>query len=309
MFCKELTYARFFGIFWYTFEDMKARKYKPRPGTWVVAVSAKASKTHKRENHYFRSENAAKEWIVRFKREHAVHGQAAISSEERRWINFFRDSVGDLSTLPKVVEHWQTTGPDCITKTTVSDAVEHFLEWRALQGRWSPSTAEDTASRLGIFKRSLGDRFIHELRPTEIEDFLGVRGEVGTRVKFFNKLRPVFRYAKRRRFVAIDPMDDIRPPATEYKEIEIYQASEMARMLAVAEESASDMLPFLALMAFGFLRTEELISRFDGDLVLDWSAFDWVDRQIFVPHTVAKKARDHGGNDRQIPISNLPAES
>ena len=74
-------------------------------------------------------------------------------------------------------------------------------------------------------------------------------------------------------------------------------------MLAVAEQSYPDMVPFLALMAFGFLRTEELVPRFNGDVVLDWSAFDWTDRQIFVPHAVAKRAKNFGGNDRPIPFN------
>jgi hypothetical protein len=282
---------------------MKAQKYKPRPGTWVVAVSAKASKTRKRENHYFKSQNAAKEWIARFKSEHAEHGQSAISGEERRWINFFRDSVGDLTVLPRVIEHWKATGPDCLSKTTVVGVIDQFLKWRPFQGRWSPSTAEDTLSRLGIFKHLFGDRFIHELTSTDIEKFLSVRGAPGTRAKFFNKLRPLFHYAKVHRFIAIDPMENIRPPTIDYQEIEIHSPDELSRMLTVAEQSYPDMVPFVGLMAFGFLRTEELIPRFNGDPVLDWSAFDWTDQQIFVPHAVAKRAKNLGGNDRPIPFN------
>jgi integrase len=282
---------------------MKAQKYKPRAGTWYVSVSAKVSKTRKRENHYFKSQNAAKEWISKFKNEQAQHGQAAISGEERRWINFFRDSVGNLSILPKVIEHWKMTGPDCLSQTTVADAIDDFLKWRPFQGRWSHSTAEDTFGRLRVFKQSFGDRFIHELTSTDIEDFLSVRGAAGTRAKFFNKLRPVFHFAKVRRFIAINPMENIRPPSIDYQEIEIYSPDELRRMLAVAEQFYPDMAPFLALMAFGFLRTEELIPRFAGDTVLGWSAFDWTDRQIFVPHAVAKRAKSFGGNDRPIPFN------
>jgi hypothetical protein len=81
------------------------------------------------------------------------------------------------------------------------------------------------------------------------------------------------------------------PPVAEYREIEIYRAADLAAMFRVAEEFYPDLVPFLSLMAFGFLRTEELIPRFVGDPVLEWSALDWSDGQIFVPHAVAKKAR------------------
>jgi len=98
-------------------------------------------------------------------------------------------------------------------------------------------------------------------------------------------------------------MENIEPASIDYQEIEIYTPSEMSRMLAAAEESYPDMVPFLALMAFGFMRTEELVPRFNGDTVLDWSAFDWQEKQIFVPHSVAKKAKNHGGNDRPVPFN------
>jgi site-specific recombinase XerD len=282
---------------------MKAAKYKPRAGTWVVTIPRKIAKTGKRENHYFKSQNAAKEWISRFKAEHAEHGIATVTGEERRWINFCRDQVGDLTLLPKILEHWKVTGLDSINPTTVEDVVSRFLQWRPAQGRWSRSTAEDTKSRLGIFQDAFQDRFIHELTASDIEDFLSFRGAAGTRVKFFNKLRPVFRFSKRHRFLAIDPFENIEPTSIDYREIEIYAPSELSRMLAVAEESYPDMTACLSLTAFGFMRTEELVPRFKGESVLNWNAFDWQEKQIFIPHSVAKKAKNHGGNDRSIPFN------
>jgi integrase len=282
---------------------MKARRCKSRPNLWYVPVRKSVSSTGKRENKYFKSLNAANEWISRFKYEQLEHGRAQISGEERRWINFFRDQVGSLELLPKVVEHWKSTGPDHLAQTTVKVAVKQFLDWRPHQGRWSRSTAEDTCSRLGIFERSFSQQFIHELTAADIEHFLVARGAIGTRAKFFQKLRPLFRYAKRHRFIAIDPFEHIQAPSADYQEIQIYTPLELQKMLTVAEEFYPDMIPFLSCMAFGFLRTEELIPRFAGDAVLDWSAFDWTDRQIFVPHAVAKKAKKGGGNNRSIPFN------
>ena len=282
---------------------MKLSKYKARPGLWFLTVPARYTQSSKREVHYFKSQNAGKEWISRFQAEHAEHGLALITGEERRWINFCRDQIGDLSVLPKILEHWKTTGSDSIKPILVREVVSRFLQWRPTQGRWSLSTAEDTRSRLGIFRAAFQGRFIHTLTAAEIEDFLSSRGAAGTQVKFFNKLRPLFRYARRRRFLAIDPFENIEPASIEYQEIEIYTPEELQRMLVVAEQLYSDLVPFLTLMTFGFMRTEELLPRFKNDIVLEWGAFDWQEKQIFVPHSVAKKAKNHGGNDRSIPFS------
>jgi integrase len=282
---------------------MKLSRYKARPGLWFLTVPARYAQSGKREVHYFKSQNAGKEWISRFNAEQAEHGNASVTGEERRWINFCRDQIGDLSLLPKILEHWKATGSDSIKPMLVREVRERFLQWRPAQGRWSPSTAEDTKSRLGIFQAAFQDRFIHTLTATELEDFLSSRGAAGTQVKFFNKLRPLFRYAKRHRFLALDPMENIEPASIDYQEIEIYTPEELQRMLVVTEQLYPDLVPFIALMAFGFMRTEELVRRFGGDVVLEWSAFDWQENQIFVPHSVAKKAKNNSGNDRPIPFN------
>lgn len=286
------------------FPRLKPIQAKSRPGTWVVSVPASISKSGKKESPTFRSKNAALEFAVRFKDER-INGnkQSSFSVKEQEALMHFQQQVGDLDLMPEVVRHWLTTSGAAIKPVTVTEAIAGFLDWRPGHGQWNRSTAEDTISRLGIFKQSLGELLIHELTPADLEKFLSVRGAAGTRVKFFNKLRPVFRYAKRNRHIAINPMEEITAPELDYQEIEVYTADELARMLRVAEELRPELVPFLALMAFGFMRTEEIIPRFDGDVVLDWKAFDWTDRQIFVPHAVAKKAKNHGGNDRPIPFN------
>lgn len=74
-------------------------------------------------------------------------------------------------------------------------------------------------------------------------------------------------------------------------------------MLTVAERDFPDLVPHIACLAFGFLRTAELMPRSAGANVLDWCAFDWTEQRIFVPHRVAKKAKAGEGNDRAIPIN------
>jgi integrase len=262
------------------------------------------SASGKKENPTFQSKTAANEWAIRFKNER-INGkkQSTFSSEEQEALWHFRQHVGALNLMPEVVRHWLTTSAVVIKPITVAELVTGFLGWRSRQGQWSRSTAEDTTGRLSVLTRSLGERLAHELTTPDIESFLSVRGSPGTRSKFLNKLKPLFRYAKRNRHIAIDPTEEIEAPTIDYKEIELYTPDEMAGMLTVAEEVRPELVPFIVLTGFGFLRAEEIIPRFAGDIVLDWSAFDWTDKQIFVPHAVAKKAKKGVGNDRPIPFN------
>jgi hypothetical protein len=281
----------------------KFKLHKSRSGYWIISEPASFSPTGKRVNHYFRTESEALDWRSQYRYQRREHGAQPVTSEERNAILFFREQVGDLKLLPEVVRHWRTTAAEAICLNTVAAAVDHFLSWRERQGRWNPSTAEDTRSRLSIFKAAFSDKSIHELTPADLQEFLAVRGAIGTQRKYYNKLCPLFRYAKLHRFLAINPLENIQPPIAEYREIEIYKPADLAAMLKIAEEFYSDLVPFLSLMAFGFLRTEELIPRFEGDPVLEWSSFDWADGQIFVPHVVAKKARALASNERSIPLN------
>jgi hypothetical protein len=285
------------------YPKLKPRRWKKRPGYWIISEPASFSLSGKRVNHYFKSENAALEWVSQHKRQRHEHGTQSVTSEERNAILFFREQVGDLKLLPEVVRHWRTTAAEAIESTKVAEAVDRFLGWRQHQGRWNPSTAEDTRSRLSIFQAAFAGKCIHELTPADLQEFLAVRGALGTQRKYFNKLRPLFRYAKLHRFLAINPLENIPPPLQEYREIEIYKPADLAATLKVAEELYPELVPFLSLMAFGFLRTEELIPRYQGDSVLEWPAFDWADGQIFIPHVVAKKARALASNERPIPFN------
>jgi hypothetical protein len=81
---------------------LKPFQYK---GRWVVQFPAKLSKTGKRQQVYYQTEEAAKQDIADRKKEHEEHGRQAVTAEERTWIHFLRSQVGDLSQLPEIVRH------------------------------------------------------------------------------------------------------------------------------------------------------------------------------------------------------------
>ena len=115
------------------------------------------------------------EWASQHERQRHEHGTQSVTTEERNAILFFREQVGDLKLLPEVVRHWRSTAAEAIESAKVADAVDRFLDWRQHQGRWNLSTAEDTRSRLSIFKTAFSDKFIHQLMPADLLEFLAIR--------------------------------------------------------------------------------------------------------------------------------------
>src|SRR5277367_1072745 len=144
-----------------SFPKLKPIQSKSRPGTWVVSVPASISNSGKKESPTFRSKNTALEWATRFKDER-LNGKRVTSSsaKEQEALSHFRQHVGDLSLMPKVVTHWLTTSAAAVKPKPFAEVVAGFLNWRQHQGQWEKSTAEDTKGRLRIFAQFLGDRLI-----------------------------------------------------------------------------------------------------------------------------------------------------
>src|SRR5271166_2014132 len=100
---------------------MKPVKHGER---WVVFVPARFN-AGKRLAKYFRSRTTAQDWVAIFQREHFQFGQAAVSPDERQWVQFARDKLGgDLSKLEAVLRHWELTSPENVQKTRVRAACD-----------------------------------------------------------------------------------------------------------------------------------------------------------------------------------------
>jgi hypothetical protein len=81
-----------------------------KDGRWRVRIPAKLSKSHKRESRYFATKSQAQKFISTFKTEQIEHGKSGVSANDRQWIGYLRQHVGDLRQLPAIVEHWRRTG-------------------------------------------------------------------------------------------------------------------------------------------------------------------------------------------------------
>src|SRR6516164_9683609 len=105
--------------------------FQHKRGNFYFWIPARLSTTGKRRCVYKPTKTAAYNEVLRLKHLWREHGKAAISDEERHYIAIARQKLGDLSRLPQVLLFWERNGPDAVVKTTLSEAVKRFLDFRA----------------------------------------------------------------------------------------------------------------------------------------------------------------------------------
>jgi hypothetical protein len=278
---------------------MKLIKHKS--GGWLFFVPAKLTADGKRKMIFRKNYNQANEALKRYKSDLRAHGRAAVSDEERTYISMARQELGDLKRLPEVLRHWKLTGPDACEKTTLTDAVKRFLDYRGTLGL-DRRTVRDSASHMRQFSRMRPYAYVHEIPAAEIREYLEQRGAPATKKTAFKHLRLFWAWAKQERLVATNPMTDIKAPIVRAKEAEVYGAEDFEKVLRTADSDFRDLVPFLCLSGFGFQRTGELVSVYADRPVMKWEHILWDENKVYVPELVAKQTRRAAGNKREYPI-------
>jgi integrase len=277
-----------------------------KDGRYEIRIPRKVSASGKRESKYFRTLAEAESFIQAFKAEQREHGRQSISATERRWVGYLRERVGDLSLLPEIVSFWKRSG-EHLQPIATNAAVRAYIGFCDAEYS-NRRTLADISSRLGRFADHFGARLLHEITVTEIEAWLASVGRGWTRWSYHKRLCPFFQVAKRRRWIANDPMDELPKPGTPPPERRIYTPSEFQTLLRLAQgEEYREMLPFLVLAGFCFLRTSELVKKYREEQVLQWSDLHWQDGLIHVRPGVAKTTRARI-DERFTPISTAARE-
>lgn len=279
---------------------MKVAKHKAS-GRWVVRIPARFSDSRRRESRYFDTKAQASEFVASFKDEQAEHGRAGVTAEQRRWLGYLQEHVGDLALLPTIVEHWKRTG-ERLEPIGATAAIRTFLD--AVEPEYpNKRTWHDITERLSKFAGHFGDRPLHEISVSDVETFLGTFSAGWHRWGVYKRLKPFYKLAKRRRWIAADSMEEIPTPKHPTPEREIYTPEQFQNLLWNAEMAYPELLGYVALCGFGFLRTAELVRRFASEKVLCWQHILWSDNLIHVPVGVAKSTRRESGDERFIPLN------
>jgi integrase len=82
----------------------------------------------------------------------------------------------------------------------------------------------------------------------------------------------------------------------------VYTPNQFRILMLQAVASDTEVAIYIALAGLAFCRSQELVRRFKGEAVLEWSDIQWDRKQLHVRPGVAKSTRRKSGNERFTPI-------
>ncbi len=162
-------------------------------------------------------------------------------------------TIADATTFYK--EHLESIKRSC----TVDELVAGFLQNKEYDGK-REKYLTDLRSRLGRFQKSFGVRTVATLTTSECDDWLrALRLSAQSRNNYRGVLSTFFAYAVTRGFCQANPATGTAKAKTTFKPVEVLTPEQTRRLL---ESADTEILPCLAIAAFGGLRAVE-ISRLD----------------------------------------------
>lgn len=167
---------------------------------------------------------------------------------------------------------------------TAADAVEKFHAAKEAEGL-SKTYLDDIRWLLGDFARAFQCPMA-SIQPDDLRQYLNAK-RIGLVAKQNRRrlLVVLFNFAKSQGWLRKNEetaANALSPYKIKRREVEIYTPAELSKLLGVADE---DFIPYLALIAFGGIRSAELHKG------LSWDAINFDRRTITVPAAIAKTGR------------------
>lgn len=170
---------------------------------------------------------------------------------------------------------------------TVAEVVSKLIQAKADTGK-SKRHVDDLNYRQGLFKKAFGDRIIASISHDEVFDWIQAQSDSAvSRNNFRRHCSLLFNFAKKRKYISENPVDQIDEWKGTNKAVEIIEPKEMDEFLRKAPTA---IVPALAIGAFAGLRRSE-IGR------LKWEHVDLESGEIYVDALNHKSAAN-----RFVPI-------
>lgn len=172
------------------------------------------------------------------------------------------------------------------TRDTLGTAID---KWYAVykEPYISPGSAHNYDLYIGHLKAALGSRKLAGLKAYDIQAFYAANsGKSKSAINYYTIiLRAVFRAAEKDNRIRRNPMDNVQPPAVPEKEADVFQRSEIEKILAHAKNDPFGHAVLLAL--YTGMRPGELAG-------LMWKDIDLEEQVITVRRTTGRVAGGYG---------------
>jgi len=188
--------------------------------------------------------------------------------------------LGGQGTLQEAIKYFLEDRPRQSPDITVREVVDQLLALKAKEGEVGQIYLRDLRVRLHKFAKAFQCP-ISRVSPQEMREYL-LAGDVShrTRHNLRTTLTTLFNFALSEGYLPADHKGVPRPTKRSRMKlaIKVFTAEEMIKLLANAK---SDHLVALAVMGFAGIRAEEFKR-------LQWEHFDFAEKHIIVPDSVAK---------------------
>jgi integrase len=188
--------------------------------------------------------------------------------------------LGGRGTLQEAIKYFLENRPRQSPDITVREVVDQLLALKAKEGEVGQIYLRDLRVRLHKFAKAFQCP-ISRVSPQEMREYL-LAGDVShrTRHNLRTTLTTLFNFALSEGYLPADHKGVPRPTKRSRMKlaIKVFTPEEMIKLLANAK---SDHLVALTVMGFAGIRAEEFKR-------LHWEHFDFAERHIIVPDSVAK---------------------
>lgn len=275
------------------FKDFSGRR---KDGTkkegYRVRLGKKFTGQDKPHSEFVPNLDEARRWIAAQKPHTAVMQATQLNPDEIRQtlasFHVIREKGSDLSLLEAVELALRYHDP-AGGRRTIAEVAKEMIARSTKRGA-KDSSIRQMKSLLKGLEDEFGGRLLATVTTTEIEEWLDDEGWAPrTRNNYLNQATQLYGFAIRRRYAAANPCDPIDPALEEETVPAILTPEELRALLGAAVAHIPQMIPFVAVSAFGWIRRSEICQ-------LESSA--WVNGAIYVPPNIAK-TKGH----RHIPVN------
>ena len=265
-----------------------------KSGSISYCVDAR-SLNQERLRRFFPTKVAAQEFAEQFQQSRMKNGELAFALNSKQLLEathcFEKLKLAD-TTLTEAVDCFLRHNKPQRGKKLISELVAEFMATRN-RSNFKPRYLKALNVTFGIFNKTFGARYVHEISKTEIENWLFSKtvskggNEKLSPITIRNYLRDlgmVFKHAVEEGYCSENVVKRIKKPKLVNAPVQIYLVHEAHTLLSFTNNFDFALIPYVAIGFFAGLRSSEMEK-------LDWNEINLENRRIEVKAENAKTSK------------------